>query len=158
MSYRITGLNPESFRDLFGLSDEALAARGVQRMIVDHKPGYPDRVEMRDLEPGESVLLLNYTHQPSNTPYHASHAIFVREHAGAGYNRVDEVPQVLRTRPISLRAFDAADMMIDADLVEGDAVEERIKQFLANPRVAYLQAHYAKRGCYAGRVERASAM
>jgi hypothetical protein len=34
---------------------------------VDAKPGYPDRIEVRDAEPGESVLLLNYTHQPPTT-------------------------------------------------------------------------------------------
>jgi hypothetical protein len=54
-TFRITGLDPERFRDLFGKSDEELAARGARRCIVDATPGYPDRVEMRDLEVGEKA-------------------------------------------------------------------------------------------------------
>ena len=75
MSFRITGLSSEPFRPLYGLSDEELARRGVKRYIVDHTPGFPDRVEMRDAEVGERVLLLNHVCQPANTPYRASHAI-----------------------------------------------------------------------------------
>jgi hypothetical protein len=39
--------------------------------------------------------------------------------------------------------------------VEGAEVEGLIEKLLANPEVAYLQAHFAKRGCYAARIERA---
>src|SRR5262249_48959975 len=131
------------------------ARLGVQRHTVTSKPGFPDRVEMRDLDPGETVLLLNYVHQPAETPYKASHAIFVREGAENRFEAVDRIPEVIRVRPISLRAFNAAGEMVDADLVDGREIEPLIERFLANPQVAYLQAHYAKRGCYAGRIERA---
>ncbi len=98
---------------------------------------------------------MNYVHQPANTPYRASHAIFVREGATETYDRVDEVPEVMRVRPISLRAFDQEDLMVDADLVQGRDLENLIAWFLSNPQVVYLHAHYAKRGCNAARVERA---
>ena len=155
MGFRITGLSNEAFTSLFGLTDEDLAARGAKRYVADAKPGFPDRVELRDAEPGESVILVNHRHQPADTPYQASHAIFVLEGAGARYDRVDEIPEVLRPRTISLRAFDAAHMMVDADLVEGGVLEGAIDSLLANPEVDYIQAHYAKRGCYAARIERA---
>jgi hypothetical protein len=61
----------------------------------------------------------------------------------------------MRARPLSLRAFDAEDMMVDADLVDGAEAEGLIQRFLEDPMVAYIQAHYARRGCYAGRIERA---
>jgi hypothetical protein len=154
MSFRITGLSPEPFRDLFGLSDKELAARGVKRYVVDAKPGFPDRIEIRDAEPGETVLLLNYTHQPADTPYHASHAIFVREGAQARYDRTDEVPEALRLRTLSLRAFDTDGLIVDAELVDGRQIESAIERLFANPKVAYIQAHYATRGCYAGRIDR----
>ena len=154
MSFRIVGLSPEPFRHLYGLSDAELAAHGARRYRVDRSPGFPDRIEVRDLEPGESALLVNYAHQPAATPYRAAHAIFVREGAERAYEAFDEVPAVLRVRPISLRAFGADDWMIDADLVDGTALPALIERFFANPDVAYLQAHYAKRGCYAARVER----
>ncbi|MEJ1938605.1 DUF1203 domain-containing protein, partial [Nostoc sp. NIES-2111] len=79
MAFRITGLSPEPFRHLFGLSDDDLMRHGVKRYVVDTSPGYPDRIEMRDAAPGETVLLLNHVCQPADTPYRASHAIFVRE-------------------------------------------------------------------------------
>ena len=155
MSFRITGLAPEPFRPLFGLSDQELAAKGVLRYVADSKPGFPDRVEMRDAEPGESLLLLNYTHQPAETPYRASHAIFVIEGAQQRYDRVDTVPLVLRSRTLSLRAFDKDNLMIDADLVDGGALESAIQRFFAISKVAYIHAHFAKRGCYAARIDRA---
>lgn len=154
MSFRMTGLNPEPFRHLYGLSDDALAAHGVKRCIADAKPGFPDRIELRDADPGESVLLLNFKHQPANTPYQASHAIYVREGADIAYDRINEIPEVLCARLISLRAFDGEHMMIDADVVDGRELNEVIGRFLADPNVSYLQAHYAKRGCYAAQIER----
>ena len=77
MSFRISGLEPTPFRHLFGLSDDALIQAGARRYRVDKPNAFPDRVEMRDLEPGETAILLNYVHQPAETPYRASHAIFV---------------------------------------------------------------------------------
>jgi len=50
--------------------------------------------------------------------FRAAHAIFVREGAENTYNRVDEVPEVMRTRLLSLRAYDADGMMLDADVVD----------------------------------------
>lgn len=155
MAFRVRGLSPEPFRHLFGLDDAALAAAGVQRHVVDHAPGFPDRIEVRDLQPGETALLLNYVHQPAGTPYRASHAIFVREGATAAYDAIDAIPEAMRIRAISLRAFDAADMMVEADLVDGADMQAAIGRLFALPEVAYLHAHYAKRGCYAARIDRA---
>ncbi|NKF24493.1 DUF1203 domain-containing protein [Solimonas sp. C16B3] len=39
------------------------------------------------LQPGETALLLNDTHQNADTPYRASHAIFIREGAVKRYDR-----------------------------------------------------------------------
>ena len=155
MAFRIVGLAPAPFAPLFGLDAAALAARGVERCVVDSPVGFPDRIELRDAQPGETVLLLNHEHQPAATPYRAAHAIFVREGATRAFDAVDEVPPALRTRTLSLRAFDASHRMVDADLVEGAQCEALIARLLGDARVAYLQAHYARRGCYAARIERA---
>jgi hypothetical protein len=155
MSFRIKGLSPDPFRDLYGLADEGLARRGAIRCIADAKPGFPDRIELRDAEPGESLILLNYVHQPAATPYQASHAIFVREGALQAYDALDEIPTALRIRPISLRAFDARHMMLDAALCDGMELEAVIKRLLSRGEIDYLHAQYAKAGCYAGRIERA---
>lgn len=156
MFFRILGLDPAPFRHLYGLSDEALARHGAQRMLATAPHSFPDRVELRDLDPGESAILLNYEHQPADTPFRSRHAIFVREGAECAFDAVGVIPGVIRIRPISLRAFDTAGMMVDAELADGADLEPLISRFLASESVAYLQAHYAKRGCYAARIERRS--
>ena len=155
MTFRITGLSPEPFRHLFGLPDAALAEHGAKRYAVPRVPGYPDRIELRDADAGETVLLLNYLHQPAETPYRASHAIFVREGAEAAYDAIGEVPPALCSRVISLRGFGADHCIVDADLADGKELEAAIGRLFALPDVAYIQAHYAKFGCYAARIERA---
>src|SRR5512140_172887 len=111
MSFVVTALPAEPFRPLFGLTDEALAERGVIRRTVDAKPGFPCRVSLEDAEPGETVLLLNYEHQSADTPFRASHAIYVREDAVQARLAKDEAPQLFRHRVMSLRAFSEAGMM-----------------------------------------------
>ncbi len=155
MLFRITGLSPDPFRPLFGLSERALASRGMSRHVADRSPGFPCRIEMRDADPGETMLLLNHVSQPAATAYRASHAIFVREGATARFDAVGIVPAVLRRRLLSVRAFDAAGSMRDADVTEGVALETLVARLFADPLVDVLHVHNAKRGCYAGRIERA---
>jgi hypothetical protein len=154
MPFRISGLKPDPFEPLFGLSDEALGARGILRYRADESSSFPDRIEMRHALPGETVLLLNHTCQPAATPYRTTHAIFVREGARETFDRIGVVPEVMRTRLLSLRAFDSIGMIIDADVVEGEHLELAIERFFSDPAVSYIHAHNAKRGCYSGRIDR----
>jgi Protein of unknown function (DUF1203) len=155
MSFLVRGLAPQPFRHLFGLDEAALAQHGVQRHIVDKPHAFPDRVELRDGVVGETMLLLNYQHQPADTPYRASHAIFVREGAMQAAEYRDEVPEVMQRRVVSLRAFDAQHLMVDADLASGEEIAALIVRLFGNAQVAYIQAHYARRGCYAAHIGRA---
>lgn len=155
MSFQISALPLEAFQPLFGLSDAELAGRGAVRRIVDRSPGFPCRVSLEDAAPGEAVLLVNYEHQPARTPYRSSHAIFVREGATQARPAVGEVPEVLRRRLLSVRAFDANGMMIDADVVDGLELETLIERMFASAEVACLHVHNARPGCYAARVNRA---
>jgi hypothetical protein len=154
MDFRITGVSPELFAPLVGLDDLELMRRLARRVIVDQRHGFPDRIELREAVPGEAVLLINYLHQPAATPYRSCHAIYVLEGARQRYDRINEVPALFRSRVMSVRAFDHDDMMIDADITPGTAVEGLIERLLADPRTAYLHAHYAKYGCFAAHVER----
>jgi hypothetical protein len=45
-------------------------------------------------------------------------------------------------------------MMTDAEVVEGTALEPLIESMFADPAVAFLHVHNAKRGCFAARVDR----
>ncbi len=153
--FRIIGLDPEPVRHLYGLHDDDLRAARAIRYEVDAVPGYPDRIGLRDARLGERVLLVNYVHQPAATPYRASHAIYVREGATERAEFVDEIPEALRVRLLSLRAFDAGDMMIDAEVVPGSEAAPLVRRLFRRPEVAYVHAHFAKRGCFAARIDRA---
>ncbi len=154
MNFRVTGLSPAPFEPLFGLSDEALKEKGVIRYTVSEKPGFPDRIEMREAQPGETVLLLNHLHQPADSPYRASHAIYVREGARETYDRINEIPEVMQNRLLALRAYDNKGMILDADVAEGHALVPVVERFFENPDVDYIHVHNAKRGCYSGRIDR----
>ena len=155
MDFRITGLPAKDFRHLFGLPEAELARLGARRVVADASPGFPDRVELRDADPGESLILVNFEHQAAPTPYRASHAIFVLENAGEAWDRRGEIPDVLARRTLSLRAFDAEGMMVGAELVEGCDLVAAIEALFADPAALYIHVHYAKRGCYAARIDRA---
>ncbi|HUR89351.1 MAG TPA: DUF1203 domain-containing protein [Ramlibacter sp.] len=155
MSFRIRGLAADSFAHLTGASEEQLRSLGVKRVQVTAPHAAPDRISLRDAQPGETVLLLNYEHQGADTPYRSRHAIYIVEGEQRTFDAVDEVPDVLRRRLLSLRAFDAQGMMVDADVVEGREAEPLIERLLAHAQTAYVHAHYAKRGCFAARIERA---
>ena len=156
MSFIVSGLPVQPFQHLFGLPDAVLAAEGAIRHTADAPVGFPCRITLEDAPAGETVLLLNYEHQPADTPYRARHAIFVRESATAAQNLLDQIPASLAIRPyISLRAFDAGGMMLDAEVAPGAELIAPIERLLATSDAAYLHAHYAGRGCYAARVERA---
>jgi hypothetical protein len=156
MSYQITGLAPQQFSHLFGLSDAALAELGVRRMVVNEFPGFPDRVSLSDLALGKSALLLNFTHLASTSAYRSSHAIFVQEHAEEALLQRDAIPEALQRRTLSIRAFDAEHWMLDAELVAGTDADAAIKRLLSDTSVAYLHVHFAIRGCFAARIDRAS--
>lgn len=154
MTFRITGLDPAPYRRLHALSDEALSAEGVRRVRVESKPSAPCRISLDDAEIGETVLLLNFEHQAADTPYRQQGPIFVRE-TEAQCDVVDTIPPALARRVLSLRGFDSEHMMIEADLTDGADAAAMIERFFANPDVAYIHAHYARRGCFAALISRA---
>lgn len=154
MGFQIAGLALDSFRPLFGLSDAELARHGARRYVADSKPGFPCRVTLEDAEPGETLILLPFQHQPAESPYRASGPIFVRETARESYRGRDHIPAQLRTRLLSVRAYDEAGLMVSADVVQGTELESLIERFFGDPQVAYLHAHYARQGCFACRIDR----
>lgn len=154
MSYRISGLSPAPFAHLFGLSDDDLAKHGAERVTAHAANTYPDRIEMRDADVGETLLLLNHTYQTAHSPYHGTHAIYVIEGATQTYEAVDEVPEVMSRRLLSLRGFNDADKIADGRVVPGTEADATIRDMLRNEDIRYIHAHNAGHGCYSGLVER----
>lgn len=155
MNFQLRGLEPASFEKLFDLDDGELAARGMKRMQATVPVGFPCRVSLEDAPVGEELLLLNFEHQGGRSPYRASGPIFVRRGIAQAKRLVGELPSYLTLRLLSVRAYDDADMMVAAEVVEGRDAAPLFGQLLARPDVRYLHVHFAKRGCYACRVDRA---
>ena len=153
MNFRISGLPAAPFQHLFALSDEELERHGAVRRVAEAS-GYPCRISLTDAAAGDEVILVNYEHQDADTPYRSRHAIYVRKDERR-FDKAGEIPEQLRKRLLSVRAFDDSGMMVDAEVVEGRLLESLISRFFANDAVAYLHLHYARPGCYAARVDRA---
>ncbi len=154
MDFQVSALDVAQFSGLFGQDAAVLKKKGIQRMTVDCNPGYPCRVSLQEAEIGDTVLLLNFEHLTLRSPYRSRHAIFVSESAEQATPELNEVPESLRLRLLSVRAFDDAGMMIDADVVQGKSIESLIHRMLEKKSVEYLHVHNAKPGCYAALVER----
>ena len=155
MTFHIRGLEADAFAPLFQLTEADLKAVGAQRVYADAPDLYPCRVALQRVEQGEELLLLNHAHQTTSTsPYRSAGPIFVSRSARTGSYR-GELPPMLRDRLLSLRAYDAAAFIVDAEVGEGADVVRLIERFFADPRVSHVDAHFARRGCFAARIERA---
>ena len=155
MNFQINALPMSSFESLFALSENDLATRNIRRVVADGRPVYPCRVSLQDATEGEELLLLPYAHHVVKTPYRASGPIYIRQTAEQAQPATDEVPQLLRGRELSLRAYDQSGMMVWAEVLSGGEIEQGIERLFAIARTDYIHVHYAKPGCYACRVDRA---
>jgi hypothetical protein len=154
MSFLIQALDPAPFEPLFFMSDEELHTHQARRMTVAENPGTPCRISLEDAEVGEEVILVNYQHQPSDSPYRSNHAVFIRKDVEKQVLLPGDIPLQFHHRLMSVRAFSKNHMMVDADAVEGKHLEPVLEKFMNNPKVDYIHLHYALPGCFAARVDR----
>ncbi|MFC6654522.1 DUF1203 domain-containing protein [Roseibium salinum] len=116
---------------------------------------FPCRVSLADAPEGARVFLLNYEHQPNQTPYRSRHAIFVMEGAQESHPEPGTIPASISSRLLSVRAFNKRHDIIDAEVIDGKEVAGLLPAYFARPEVNYVHLHYAGRGCYAAKVTRA---
>lgn len=156
MAFQICGLAPLQFSHLFSLNDAQLAAQGIDRHIADEAFSYPCRVNLKDAEIGEELLLLNFQHLKTSSAYQANGPIFVSRNALQAQIFINQLPPMLdqEHRLFSVRAFDATDRMVNAEVADGAQLQILLENFLLDTQVNYLHVHFARRGCFAARVNR----
>lgn len=154
MRFQIEALPQDTFQSLFALEGQALNALGAARIRIAEPHSAPCRVSLADAEPGEELILAPFEHQGASSPYRASGPIFIRPGAARARPEPGEVPDVLRRRMLSVRAYGARHEMVEADLADGRELEPLIARLLARADASYLHVHYAKRGCYAAKILR----
>ncbi|NOU50754.1 DUF1203 domain-containing protein [Pseudoalteromonas sp. JBTF-M23] len=134
--------------DLY-LSLQTTSEECVGRWITaDSNPGYPCRVSLREAKVGERVLLTHYLHHNVHSPYRASGPIFIIEDAKPADLGVNEIPEVLKTRLISLRAYSAKGDMLSAKIAQGKSVRQTLSELFNHKEVDYVQLHNANPGCF----------
>jgi len=153
--FQIVAISRGYFEHLFSMSDSELSEHDARRMIVDSNSGFPCRVSLTDAEVGETVILAPFAHHDVHSPYQSSGPIFVRETAQTANPEVNEIPVMLRHRLLSVRAYSEKGMMKDAKVVEGQTLEETIRQLFSDSKISYLHLHNAAPGCFNCLVERA---
>ncbi len=151
MTFQILPLDPAPFSHLFGAGGAALETAGAIAYVADSKPGFPCRISLRDAEPGTRLYLVNHEHLRAASPYRSAHAIFVAEGAEAAQLEPGDVPEMIASRMVSVRAFDTGGMMLDAELVQGADVGATLGRLLRLDGAAEAHIHSATRGCYLAR-------
>jgi hypothetical protein len=154
MTFQIHALPKTLFEDLFGLTDAGLQKRGMLMVTADSEPGYPCRVSLQDAKIGVELILHNYQHLEGNTPYAASHAIYVRKNATQAQMMPGQIPEVLSRRLLSVRGFNRQKLMVDADVICGQDLAMRLEALFSNSDVDFVHVHNAKPGCFAPKVTR----
>lgn len=155
--FQLSGLPYAPFDPLFALTDDQLLSLGAVRSVADAAFGFPCRVSLQDAAVGEELLLLPFEHQPAASPYRASGPIFVRRGATQCRLPAGIVPAYVSQRLISLRAYDADHMMVDATVCEGTSVADQLERTFLNAEVAYVHLHNARRGCFSCLASRVTA-
>lgn len=119
--------------------------------------GGPCRHCLRNAAAGEAVLLGSYRLAAPTGIYWTPSPIFLHADGCSAYDGTDEIAEIVRTSLVSVRAYDA-DQMVLYDLghvAEGKAADAPLARALADPRTSFVNIHTAKPGCLLCRVERA---
>lgn len=119
--------------------------------------GEPLRDQLRRAAPGERIILCSYQAVPLPSLFAEVGPIFISaEAAPAPGSAAGAMPAAgYFNRPFALRAYDAADAIIESALTEPADAPGRLAAWLANPAVACVHARFGGHGCFAARFDRA---
>ena len=148
MNFKINALNHQEFNSLFEKSDIELEKKGIKRMIVDQKPGFPCRVSLEDAEIGDEVILIPYEFHKTNSPYQSRGPIFVRKGLETKEFENNEIPVMLNHRLLSFRGYDKKGFMKEAVTEKGVNTQGVIEQIFGNSEIEYIHIHNSSPGCY----------
>lgn len=121
-------------------------------------PGFPCRHCLRLGAGGEEMLLASWDLPLPQGPYWTPSPIFLHARDCEAAAPADALPETVTANAIiSLRHYDRNGMCLyDLGLVlPGAEAEAPLRERLADPRVAFVNIHTARPGCWLARVERA---
>ena len=133
---------------------EQLRRRGGPLFVANSYPGFPCRQCLRDADVGDELILVSYDPFRTDSPYRCSSPIFLHAHDCAAQRDTSDLPEQIRRRTLSVRAFDANAMMLSAKVVEGSALPDLIETLFTDEHVDHIHVHNAGPGCWATRIDR----
>jgi hypothetical protein len=116
----------------------------------------PCRRCLRFSDPGQTVLLGSFHLAQPRGVYWSASPIFVHAEPCDAFDRVNEIPEIVRGSLVSVRAYDRDDMCLYdlGQVAEGSDVDEPLARALGDARTAFVNIHTAKPGCLLCRAER----
>jgi len=116
---------------------------------------YPCRHCLCEVSGTGGMLLLSYQTPKPNSVYGHPTAIFLCAQDCARFDRIDEIPAIVRSRHVSFRAFrsDGAMLYHANELADGSDHDAAIRRIFARDDVAFVNAHTVKAGCLLCHVE-----
>ncbi|UNI24877.1 hypothetical protein JDV02_010596 [Purpureocillium takamizusanense] len=141
----------------------AMPPPSTKTITADEENAFPCRRCLKDAAIGDQMLLTPYDPFLGDSPYRQPGPIFVHldpaackvyEPDDANGNRL---PEQLRKRLLSVRAFGADHCLVDADVVPGEQLAGVAERMMGDGAVEYIHVHNARPGCFAARIERVEA-
>ena len=123
--------------------------------MADAVPGYPCRQCLQDAGIGDELILVSHDPFTSSSPYQSASPIFLHR-STCEPPSFGDLPLQLTRRQLSVRSFDADEMMIDAAVIDGTGLDQTLTRFFDDNQTSRVRVHNAERGCWATNVERAS--
>ena len=134
---------------------DELRRTGGEVYVANAVPGYPCRQCLRDAEVGEELILVSHDPFELSSPYRSASPIFIHRTTCESAEPSATIPLQLARRQLSVRSFDAAEMMIRAAVVDGQRLNQIIVDLFGDSSADRLHIHNADRGCWAATVTRA---
>ena len=139
----------EAMRDAYGNAAEG--SRAVSNASICRRC-------LRRFRPGDGRVLFKYRPFRKESVFAEAGPIFVHEHdCRPDAEPLSHYPEEFRGMPLLLRAYDAGDRQVMAELIKNGDAETIIGKFFASPEVSYIHLRDGEWGCYIARIERASA-
>ena len=136
-------------------AEEARRGQGTVPAAAGDGP-YPVRCCLADVEEGDGVVLASIMPFRGESPYAAQSPVYLHAARCAGHaEEPGTIPDMLRGRLLSVRAYDDAHMLTGTEVLPGTDLEAAVERLLGDAPGAYVHVHFAGPGCYACRIDRA---
>lgn len=155
MNYRILPLPTEFLARLRSTGLDALDQPA--RRSFSAEGGEPCRDVLRRARPGEEILLASYSPFSVRGPYREFGPVFVLARDSGEAPARDRLPHdpadalSYFVQRLTLRAYSGDEDIMDARIVPADEADATVREFLARPGVAWVDARFPAYGCFAAR-------